>query len=141
VAETDGGEDVLVVELLDSTFDENAGTLTYGANVLKGDQAVSGLAYAQAQQKDGTIAAEFTHASLFIDNCPDTSIWCFTSKGLLVCDAEGLVNNIGTCWSYFSCNICHGTPADYCSNAFPACAGGHCTGLTQEEESRECGGG
>lgn len=124
MAETDGGEDVLVVELFDPTFDEGAGALTYGANVLRGKQDVSGLAYAEAQQHGGTIAAQFTHASLFIDDCADRVVNCYTTNSR---DPVGSLGTRNFCWtlSDFACTPCNGSwygTGQECNQTFPACA-------------------
>ena len=130
VAQTDGGEDVLVVELFTPTFDDKAGTLTYGANVPKGKQAVSGLAYAEAKQNDGTIAAQFTHASLFIDDCPDI-VNCYS--GILPTSVGPIPGGpIGTCysWSKAKCLPCNGTSLDtlnnLCAKTYPTTCTEYC---------------
>lgn len=130
VAQTDGGEDVLVVELFTPAFDQNAGTLTYGANVLKGKQAVSGLAFAEAKQQDGTIAAEFTHASLFIDDCPNI-VNCYS--GVLPASVGPVPGGpIGTCysWSKGRCLPCNGTSLDtlnsLCATTYPTTCNEYC---------------
>lgn len=107
VAQTDAGQDTLVVELLDPAYDESAGTLTYGANVLGGYDGAM-LAHATAQQQDDAFAASFTHASLFIDDCPDISICYFTATIPMGSVPGGPIH---TCWSWhtFSCLPCDGT--------------------------------
>ena len=108
VAQTDGGEDVLVVELFDPAFDEKAGTLTYGANVLKGKQAVSGLAYAEAKQQDGTIAAEFNNASLFIDSCADKHLYCYSNEKGVPAGWRGDLGVYNMCFTFsdLACTPC-----------------------------------
>lgn len=105
VAQTDQGEDVLVIELIDPLIDESAGTLTYRANVLTGYTG-EGLAHAVSLQQDLMFAEEFTNASLFIDDCPDI-VNCYLGP-VSVGPVPG--GPIGTCWKWSSiaCLPCDG---------------------------------
>jgi hypothetical protein len=73
VAQTeDGGEDVIVVELLNPQWDSRSQTLTYDVVVL--DEYV-GDGYGElAQQADPELPETFGHTSLFIDDCPDLTV-------------------------------------------------------------------
>lgn len=68
VTQTDQGEDVLVVELLNPVWDESGGTLTYDVRVLD-DYQGQGLADLAAQQSDDTLPETLGETSLFIDDC------------------------------------------------------------------------
>jgi hypothetical protein len=54
----DGTEDVAVLELLTPTYDEAAGTLTYGARILS-EYEGDGLDHVAAQQQDDALPATF----------------------------------------------------------------------------------
>lgn len=105
VAQTDEGEDVLVIELVEPVIDEPAGTLTYGANVLTGYTG-QGLAHAVSLQQDLTFAEEFTNASLFIDDCPDI-VNCYLGP-VSVGPAPGGPISTGWKWSSIACLPCDG---------------------------------
>ena len=84
VAQTEAGEDVLVVELFDPVHDEAAGTLTYDVRVLAEDARI-GLASLAARQEDGELAERFDAASLFIDACPRRQCWDAGSASCVSC--------------------------------------------------------
>ena len=84
VAQTEAGEDVLVVELLNPVYDEAAGTLTYDARVLA-DFAPTGLTTLAARQADAELAERFDAASLFIDSCPRHQCWDANSASCISC--------------------------------------------------------
>jgi hypothetical protein len=75
VAQTaDGGEDVIVVELLHPVWDAGSQTLTYDVIVL--DEYVGDGFGELVQQADPHLPETFGHTSLFIDDCPDvTQCW------------------------------------------------------------------
>ena len=70
VAQTETGDEAVVLELLTPAYDAEAGTLTYGAEVLA-EYAGEGLAHVAAQQVDAELPERFGRASLFIDDCSD----------------------------------------------------------------------
>ena len=84
VAQTEAGEDVLVVELLNPVYDEAAGTLTYDVRVLA-DFAPTGLTALAARQADAELAERFDAASLFIDSCPRHQCWDANSASCISC--------------------------------------------------------
>lgn len=125
VAQTDAGEDVLVLELLNPSYDAAAGTLIYGANVLS-QYAGEGLAHVAARQRDDTIAPQFGRASLFIDDCPaQNPLECYSDCST----TQGNLGNQGMCWSWsaIQCVPCHGGgwsgTAATCNATFPSCDG------------------
>lgn len=121
VAETAQGEQVVVLELINPTYDQDTQALTYGAEILA-EYEVEGLAPV-AKQVSGELPPEFGHASLFIDDCPDATFPCCIDAELGRC--EGNLTS-GMCWSWerFSCNPCR-NPDEECNNTYPAC-GGNC---------------
>jgi hypothetical protein len=71
VAQTDDGERVVIVELLNPQFDEAVETLTYDVRPLA-DYAGEGLSHLAAKQSDEELPEAFGPATLFIDGggCP-----------------------------------------------------------------------
>lgn len=136
VAETEAGEDILVVELLNPRWDEAALTLTYDV-VLLNDYQGDGLGHLAERQADSELANTFGHASLFIDDCPD----------IVSCLGEYLVipnipqsadyrrvgpmpgGSVGRCWSWreLSCLPCDGRSLEdinaICNDTYPECEG------------------
>ena len=104
VAQTDAGEDVVVVELFAPAYDAAERTVTYGANVLS-DYARDGLAHVAAQDTIAELPASFTRASLFIDDCP-TIETCW--KGAWISVAPVPEGPYQTCWvwSELKCQPC-----------------------------------
>lgn len=141
VAETAQGSDVLLVELMNPSYDEVTATLTYEADVARQYQG-EGLKFQADQQQDETIAPEFSQASLFIDDCWNTIIDCLTPQGVLTCGPFANLK-VGQCWHWdsLSCYPCQ-DPTDACNNAFPGtcCSGGscNCTGWTMDEFDQSC---
>jgi hypothetical protein len=73
VAQTEGGgEDVIVVALLNPDYDSGSQTLTYDVVVL--DEYVGDGFGELAQQTDPELPETFGHTSLFIDDCPDLTV-------------------------------------------------------------------
>lgn len=112
VTQTDEGEDVAVVELLDPSYDEGSGTLTYGVNVLS-DYQGDGLAYVASQQQDDMLPEQFDRASLFIDDCADQVWGCYPRSGA---DPNGAVGFVTVCrkwaWSCLCCSWTNCTSSD-----------------------------
>jgi hypothetical protein len=124
--DADGNEDILVVELIDPGYDADAGTITYGVNILSDYEG--GLDFAARRQQNEDLAPTFGAASLFIDDCPDANPLncynaCFT-------DPVGNLGERGMCWKWsdFACEPCSGGfdgTAQECNDQFSAC-GGNC---------------
>lgn len=71
-----GEEDILILELLNPTYERDGNLLIYEANIL-GEYSGEDLAPAADRQQDQKLASEFAHASLFIDDCPgDVTLMC-----------------------------------------------------------------
>ncbi len=139
----DGTEDVVVLELLAPTYDEEAGTLTYGATILAEYQG-DGLTHVAAEQQDGALPETFGRSSLFIDDCAP-----FTECGSrLLVPAKLVWKSIGpvpggpypTCWNFgdWVCHPCEArgntnvadpefSPDEYlsklCNSTYPECKG------------------
>ena len=122
-----GNEDILVVELLNPSYDAAAGSITYGVNILSDYEG--GLDFVANRQQDEDLAPTFGTASLFIDDCPDVGD-CLVGDGIIgdpTSDVGPLPAGTptGQCWhwSSFSCTPCNGWgQQDYdnaCNNAYP----------------------
>lgn len=130
VTQTNGDEDVLVIELLNPVYDAAGGTLTYDARVLE-DYQGEGLAFVAARRDDATLPEQFGAASLFIDDCPDI-VNCYREAQGIPQQVGALPGGpIGTCWHTkdLQCLPCNGESLSYygniCNNTYPdACNGG-----------------
>ncbi len=114
-ARVDGGEEVLIVELLNPVYDDAAGTLRYDAKVLA-DYGGAGLAGAARRQQDYEVPERFAGGGLFIDDCQEIGIACFADGGHYVGETRG-----ETCWdpnhAGGSCVVCRADRA--CAAAYP----------------------
>jgi len=126
---------VLLVELMNPTYDAGTRTLTYEANLLHQYPNARGAALAPLAAKPHAAppAATFGGASLFIDDCPD-----LTQCGYYVVDVFYSVGPlpsgpIAMCWSSSSdaCVPCDPSVsvsalALFCDQAYPRQCGGTC---------------
>ena len=130
--DADGNEDILVVELVTPSYDADAGSVTYGVNILS-DYEGSGLAHVAGRQQDEDLAPTFGEASLFIDDCP-TIENCYDIQLKRVGPVPG--GPIGLCWvwSEVSCQPCDGQSIkslnDLCTQTYPADCVNGCIVLT-----------
>lgn len=127
VTTSDSGETIaVVVELLNPVYDESTGDVTYQANLLAGYDG-EGLKHIVDQHYSSDLPANFGAGSLFIDDCPNTALNCYSINGAS-CKLIGTID-VGTCWSWYdlACNLCTG-PADSCNSALSDCAGS-CDGV------------
>ena len=121
-----GNEDILVVELLNPVYDADAGSVTYGVNLLSDYEG--GLDFVAGRQQDEDLAPSFGEASLFIDDCPDISN-CYVGLSKVGPLPGGPV---GTCWSWSQaqCLPCNGDSIDSldqsCNDAYPDDCNGQC---------------
>jgi hypothetical protein len=139
VAQTDAGEDVVVLELLNPRYTRSygdgaaPGTLTYDVRVLA-DYQGTGLASLAERRIDDDFSERFGAASLFIDDCPDLTrcvVLDWVSGGSTQTDVGPLPGGpVGTCWEWLppSCKPCNGQSlehyADLCNEAYSeACEG------------------
>ena len=117
--DAEGNEDILVVELLNPVYDADAGSVTYGVNLLSDYEG--GLDFVASRQQDEDLAPRFGTASLFIDDCP-TIANCYNGA-----ESVGPVPGgpIGTCWKWsdVSCEPCNGNSEGYyddlCNQTYP----------------------
>jgi hypothetical protein len=105
VAQTEGGgEDVIVVELLNPVWDAFNQTLTYDVIVLE-DYTGDGFGD-MVQQADPQLPEAFGHTSLFIDDCPDVT-QCWSADHGIVGPFPGAP--IPMCWrGGIVCDTCDG---------------------------------
>lgn len=127
VVSTPSSEDnVIVLELLDPIYDEDAGPLIYEANDL-GEYTAANLAPVADGQQDQELAAEFAHTSLFISNCPDATSRIIQGEiGINVRPIPG--GPYGFCWSWdplgcYPCNpsITVDGLSDKCNSRYADC--------------------
>ena len=136
----DGPDYVLVVELVAPEYDQTSGTLTYGVNIQSGYSG-DGLAHVARQQVDDQLAETLGRTSLFIDDCPDTLVYCATPAQVLGCAAGGVVQNVGACWEWasFSCIMCQ-PDYSYCADNYPSWYSDNgCIQLSVSDWSTDCG--
>jgi hypothetical protein len=118
-----GEDDILVLELLNPTYDAAGQLLIYEANIL-GEYAGEVLAPVADRQQDQELASEFDHASLFIDDCADWTIACRDTH----CNVVGDLGSHGMCWNWsaFECQPCGSSwaaMAQACNANFSDCQG------------------
>jgi hypothetical protein len=108
LVETGAGQsDIAVVELFNPSYDPEGPTVTYDLAVLKNwtDSVENGFTPATVDLAE--IAPEFGTAHLFIDDCPDMDMFCF-SDYLPGTDTIPNASHDGFCYSYanWSCYPC-----------------------------------
>ena len=120
-ASTEGDDapgDVLVLELIDPTYDPATGTATYDVRVLA-DEAAVDLTLLQEPVAVTEAPRQFEAASLFIDDCPDVSIICYLDEG----SNSTMVGTYtaGQCWDYGDacCSLCNDALDQGCVDNFP----------------------
>lgn len=106
----DGTEEVVVLELLAPTYDESAGTLTYGATILA-EYEGEGLTHVAAQQQDDALPETFGRSSLFIDDCApatDCNVLVYGSRLSSHYESVGPIPGgpYRKCW-HFGDFVCH----------------------------------
>jgi len=123
---------VVVLELLNPTWDETSGALTYGATILD-EYSGAGLAHLAARQQDATLPETFGCTSLFIDDCgPLPVMTCCT--GGVDCIVVGNLGEMTLCWT--SNNGCQPSigveaAANECNTRYAACDGA-CTAVPDQ---------
>ena len=134
VVQTDDGEDTIVVELLNPSYDVPTGTVTYEARILAEYQG-EGLASLAARQTDQVVPERFGPAALFIDSvsCLAQGVAC---SGGDQCCSSHCDQGTGTCQPLpslgdDSCGQCD----DDCGDSSDCCSGFDCVG---PEGFKEC---
>ena len=128
VAQTGTGDNVVVLELIEPAYAADAGTVTYGAELLASYQG-EGLAHVAEQQLDTALPETFGRASLFIDDCPAlTDCWRPSGPFEVPIPMEPLPGGrVGMCWSWsdYGCTPCDGRGRGYyndrCNNEIKRC--------------------
>jgi hypothetical protein len=137
-------EAVVVVELIDPTYDPASGLATYDVKVLADETAVD-LTLEQQPLSAAEAPRHFEAASLFIDDCPNGSIYCITPESFnpnnnppdTPSQQLGLNVDIGFCydWAGACCWPCGGPSSvaytDTCNSTFTECQN-NCTVSVQE---------
>jgi hypothetical protein len=90
--------DVVVVELINPTYDPGSGQATYEIKVLADDTAVD-MNFVGEPVVDADAIRAFEGASLFIDDCMDGTIVCVNRTSGATQDLTE-TNTAGFCWSY-----------------------------------------
>lgn len=101
MADQDGDETTVVIELFSPRYEAQARRLTYDARILtRSDRA--GLAVFMERHRDGRLPQLFGHASVFIDDCPDGGVFC---------NRIWMDRYVGCCWSsrFLGCTPCSGS--------------------------------
>jgi hypothetical protein len=136
IANTDGGEDVVVVELFSPVYAQAFGDppttkLTYDVRILDHYRG-EGLAYLARQQGHATLAGGFGSANLFIDDCSDGHVECLLppeNGWQLEEPRAGVIGPMGFCWQFGDtcCSPCENGDFDYwvsrCNQEVAACNG------------------
>lgn len=100
--------DVIIVELLDPVYNNNAATLQYTAHILKDiNHSIAEF----NDRNDKSIPTSFESVALFIDDCSDITVDC----GIVTGKADDLSGNLiyktagqvqcCQCWSWGSCDF------------------------------------
>lgn len=101
----DGETDIAVVELFNPTYDPETRGVTYEVEVLADWQNSQEAGFAEASSDLATLAPTFGAAHLFIDDCPDLTIYCYVGD-----DQDNAVvgefDDQGMCWNYSLCIPC-----------------------------------
>lgn len=101
--------DVVVVELINPTYDRATGRATYEIAVLADETAVD-LTYLSQPVADAAAIRDFTGASLFIDDCSDGDIICVNVTNHTTATLVSADSPTGYCWdsSNWCCSPCAG---------------------------------
>ncbi|MGC4106178.1 MAG: hypothetical protein QM753_07455, partial [Thermomicrobiales bacterium] len=122
---SNGEDDVLVVELTEPSFDADKGELSYAVSVMEKYEG-DGLAFAASQQQDLSLSQDLGKTSLFIDDCPYEQMACWNT-GYFSSQLVGYLDHMPYCWDWkkIDCEPCHDYSA-VCNETFPEGCGGEC---------------
>jgi hypothetical protein len=132
VLETHSGEtDIAVVELFAPVFDESTNGVTYEIEVLANWESSLEMGFSEAPVDLGAIAPEFGGASLFIDDCANRGIICYSGDNAV---GEFMSQDFCYWWSYAGCYPCENGGAENrdqiaeywhhkCNETYEACNG------------------
>lgn len=118
---------ILIVELIDPSYDPATGQIRYQLRVLD-DVSQLDLELDTEPLKAADAVGEFAAASLFIDDCDDGQVICYSSDGTQIGTIPGS-GNMGFCWNWgpACCAPCE-SPGDSdwsgtCNTTFTDCNG------------------
>jgi hypothetical protein len=114
--------DVVVLELTSPAYDDATHTATYAAKVLA-EYEQRGVTFQEAPKGAGEVPAQFGAAALFIDDCPDWPMNCYTlNRNNNVQTYLGQAK-VGTCgWSdRLCCAPCECNYDQVCKSTYPDC--------------------
>ena len=114
-------KDVVVVELFDPKYDACTNTLTYEVTLLA-DWHTLDETFQQTPDDEAHLPRQFTAAHLFIDDCPDAQVTCWTNGGD---DYVGDLGVRGMCWYWgrLQCLLCDNGVKAECNAKFSGCHG------------------
>jgi hypothetical protein len=119
---------ILVVELIDPSYDPATGQIRYQLRVLD-DVSQADLQLETAPLTAADAVGEFAAASLFIDDCDDGSVTCYASDGSTVVGTIPDSGSMGYCWNWgpACCAPCqspgNGDWSGTCNDTFSDCNG------------------
>jgi hypothetical protein len=119
---------ILVVELIDPSYDPATGQIRYQLRVLD-DVSQMDLKLETEPLTAADAVGDFTAASLFIDDCDNGEVTCYASDGVTVIGTFGGDGNMGFCWQGLAacCAPCeapgNGDWSGTCNATFSGCDG------------------
>ena len=101
ILEGNESEDVIVVELFDPVYDAANHTLQYNVSVLEMPNHSHAIFN---ERHDESLPENFGPAALFIDDCKDCYLECYTESGY---DCGAIIIGMCWCWKKASCRPCY----------------------------------
>lgn len=142
IMETGAGDtDIAVVELLNPRYDDSSHTATYDVTLLKEWERTLDLGFTEPPTDLAQLHPTFGAAHLFIDDCPNHDMFCYTDPNSPSNSSVGTIPNSdhdGFCysWGAAGCYPCtpwfpgysgraasHGYWRDQCNQRFAECKG------------------
>jgi hypothetical protein len=127
--------DIAVVELFSPEYDPVSQSVTYEISVLANWQSELEMGFSEGPTDLATFVPSFSAAQLFIDDCPDMTITCYTNDGSTITH-HGYIDNgehDGFCYSWGRAGCYPCSPWDpnnayeywaaQCNSRFPDCNG------------------
>jgi hypothetical protein len=91
------GQGVVVLQLIEPSYDVENGTITYGAEVLASYEGMN-MTPVMTDQVAERLPAEFGPAALFIDDCPDIKLCVRTLAEAVITCGPIPDGPYGQCW-------------------------------------------
>lgn len=137
VIETAPGQtDIAVVQLFSPVYDVNSHGVTYEVEVLANWQAALEMGFTEAPTDLAALAPGFGSAQLFIDDCPDSEIYCWHGQSFVGTIASSEHDGFCYSWVHAACLPCKPWTEEWlaladwwsrrCNAKFSKC-GGQCT--------------